>query len=400
MNLYSAAERLAAFDRSAVAFDPDRCLHAHDRFAECDACVRTCPVGAIESGKPPLLESEKCTHCLACLPACPLGAFSAKDSIPSLLNCITRSDSRVVELVCGRNPHVDRTGSQVSLGLQWHDCLAGLGAGGYMALAALGLEEVILRLDACQDCPWQPLRSTVEAQVALARQLLVPFQKENMFRCVDQVNEPRQQPLLDVDNPPLTRRDLFRLAARQGQVAVARAMELNASRDSSQPGLDRMRVLGAIQYLPEPSSTADPQLVAGDFALVSVSEACSACGACARACPTAALQFSLDEVSQTFQLDFSPSLCIGCELCIHVCEPGAVSVQHDPPFSTVLGSREAVRLFGGAFARCERCKAIYPARQGAKLCSLCEYRSQNPFGSRLPPGFRSTRGQGGKGASL
>jgi ferredoxin len=234
--------------------------------------------------------------------------------------------------------------------------------------------------------------------VALARTLLTPWQKEGVFHCVDEAPKNRETPLLDVDNPPLTRRDLFRLAARQGQVAVARAMELETLLGDNQPGHDRLRLLGALKHLPEPSSSADPQLAAGNFATVSISEACTACGACARACPTSAICFTLNEAQQTFLLDFTPSLCIGCETCIHVCEPGAVTVRHDPPFSAVFGSPEPVNILQGAFARCERCKAVYLAREGARLCPACEYRAKNPFGSRLPPGFKRAQQRQGEEA--
>jgi len=397
MSLLSAAERFAAMDRSSVAFDPKRCLHSSDRFAECDACFRICPVEAIHPGKPPALETEKCTHCLACLPVCPPGAFRAQEFLSALLNCITRCEGSAIELLCGHNPHTDRAVNPQATGLLVHDCLAGIGAGGYAALAALGLEEVTLRLDACPACPWGSLKSAIETQVEQARLLLAPWQKEGMIRTATEAGAPSANPILDVNNPPLTRRDLIRLAARQGQVAAARALDLQTVPGTKQPGHDRLRLLGALKHLHEPSSSCDPHLAGGNFALVSISEACTICGACARACPTSAINLDLKQEQQTFLLDFTPSLCIGCEMCIHVCEPGAVTVSHDPPFSAVFGSPAPVTLLQGFFARCETCKAVYPARDGTHLCPVCEYRLKNPFGSRLPSSFRKvTPQQGGE----
>ncbi len=393
MSLYSAAERLASLDRSSVTFNPHRCLHTHDHFSDCDVCVQTCPTSAVKAGKPPVLDAEACVHCLACLPACPTGAFRANDAIPALLNCTTRSNSSRIELLCVNNPHCDRVSLQTAQGILWPDCLAALGSGGYLALGALGLQQVIVRLDACSQCPWISLRGEVEAQVAFACKLLTPFEKENTLCWVDQAKERPEHPLLDVKNPPLSRRDLFRMAARQGQAALARAVEWNAEADQPQPGIDRMRIVAALRYFSPPVSTANPVLDACGFSLVTVSEDCSACGSCWRACPTAALKFSLDEAERSYQITFLPSACIGCGICERVCEPGAISIQAAPTFSDVFGVQEALPLRTGLFARCDRCNSVYPARDGTRLCPVCEYRRKNPFGSRLPAGLTRARHQ-------
>lgn len=384
MSLFSLVGRLAGEDRTAIAFHPGRCLHALDRHANCQACAQVCPAEAIHPGKPPVFDAGKCAHCLACLQTCPTGAFLAEDSSTALLNCVTRSDARMVELLCDHNPNTDRGWLKAGLGFQLHGCLAGLGAGGYLALAALGLEQVVVRLDACKECPWQTLRPSVEAQVSLAQALLGPYQKEHIFQCADMVDAPCEHQIWDVDNPPFSRRDLFTFAIKQGRGAIAGFMEHTEKGDGDKPAPARMRILSALTYLKAPSSVANPQLPNGNFASLAVSEACTACGTCARACPTHAIRFGLDEGAQTFQLNFFPQLCIGCDLCAHVCKPEAVAIDHAPTFHQVFGSADALLLLKGEIAHCKSCQTVYAARPGISLCPVCEFRRQNPFGTMRP----------------
>ncbi len=177
------------------------------------------------------------------------------------------------------------------------------------------------------------------------------------------------------------------MLARQGQVTMARAMESGVRTTGKRPGRDRMRILGGVSHLPAPQQ---PEKVhAGDlgFAMVSVSDACSACGACARACPTEAIKFETDEEQTKFSLKFTARLCVGCDLCTRVCVPLAVSVDHDPAFANAFDP-EQVLLLEGELIRCKRCGVPTPKRGDSDLCDLCEMRQKNPFGVILPPGFK------------
>jgi ferredoxin len=163
MDLVSAAERLAAIDRSEVAFDQKGCLHSRDKFSECTACFEVCPLDAIQPGKPPGFDYGSCDNCLACLPVCPAGAFSADDALPSLLNCAARAESRSIELVCELHPQPDMGLPGSMLGVQVRACLVGLGPGAYLGLAALGFERIIARTDHCEDCPLGALAPKIDA---------------------------------------------------------------------------------------------------------------------------------------------------------------------------------------------------------------------------------------------
>lgn len=386
MNILSAAERISAIDRSEVVFDPARCLHTRDTFSTCEACLDICPVGAIQTGKPPRLETDLCASCLTCLPLCPTGAFSADDAVPDLLNCAAHVESRSLEIICQMHPRADTGIAVETVGVRLRGCLAGLGSGTYLALAAVGVEHIAVRLEACAECSWASLGRRVEKQAQEAKLLLEGWDKSGMVEIVTVLKDPVERPLWEAKNPPLSRRDLFVMLSRQGQIALARAIEKEAASAERKAGRGRLRLNHAIAHLSEPQNGGVPLAEMG-FAMLTVSETCTACGACARICPTRALTFEVDEDAHRYTLRFSSNLCIACEACAHACAEEAVSLDHVPTAEQVWGPREVVLLRDGELARCGRCNAWFTARPSVHLCPSCEFRQNNPFGSRLPPGI-------------
>jgi ferredoxin len=392
VSLFSAAERFAALDHSAVVLNAERCLHKQDRFSDCEACFGICPVEAITPGKPPSLDAEKCQNCLACLTVCPVGAYAADDAVASLLNAVTHLEGNELELLCERNPDGSQGVSETSTGMRVKGCLAGLGCGAYLSLAAFGLEHILVRTDACPGCEWGSLSLQVEEQVKQATNLLGAWGKAEILACLSELDSPVERPLWEAKNPPLSRRDMFRMLAQQGKVTMARAME-DGQIANRGLGRNHLRIVGATAHLPVPQPDYQSGLVNMDFAWLSVAETCTACGVCARACPTHAIEFVLDEEANTFILNINPQLCIGCEMCKHVCEPEAVSVEHVPTFQQVFENGKSLLLQAGNISYCEKCKTPFASKPGVQFCSICEYRRLNPFGSKMPPGLKILPGR-------
>jgi ferredoxin len=391
MSLISAAERLAAMDHFGVTLDRSRCLHTVDKFADCDACIESCPVGAIQPGKPPSLNKEACVNCLACLPACPVGVYAAKDPVPALLKCAAQVEARAIELVCESHPNAELNlpGSEATIRVR--GCLAGLGAGAYLALIALGLERIIARTDACTQCPWGSLQSRVEVQIGQAQRLLEPWGRSGSVTCAApaSIGGLPGRPVWDANNPPLSRRALLRLASQESWLAAARVMSFQDSKVAdSRLSPERRRVVAALAHLSAQKPARDiPSLESLGFADVSIAANCTACGVCARACPTGALQFQQED-NASYQLTFFPPACIGCEICIHVCAVDAITVGHQPSFEYVFGTDKPGVLYEGKLVRCRRCNMLMAAQLDSRLCPACEFRRENPFGSAMPPGFR------------
>lgn len=381
MSLFNAAERFASIDRSQVTLDSARCLHSQDQYSECAACFNLCPVEAIIIDKPPALNTERCESCLACLPACPVGAYRADDDVSNLLNCVTHIEGQQVELLCGFHPQPEM-GEAESIGIQIQGCLAGLGTGACLTLSALGLERITLRTDACPACKWHTLPREIHSQTDRASRFLAAWGRDASIICMDELEAPVERTFWKATNPPLSRRDLFRMMARQGQVSLARAMENGLTAPKRQPGRDRLRLLSAITHVPDPVASAD--LDGFGFAALSISEACTACGTCGRICPAEALHFRKNDEEMIFSISFNARNCISCDLCEHVCLPDAIAIDHNPTFEQVFSVKEPIVVKSGSLVHCERCKTVMAARDGVKLCELCEYRRIHPFGSVMP----------------
>jgi ferredoxin len=275
-----------------------------------------------------------------------------------------------------------------STGIRVHGCLAGLGSGAFLLLASLGVKKVIARTDACKTCKWAVLHKQVERQVSQSRLFLTGWGKADGVICSAEGDAMVERPIWESANPPLSRRDLFRMMARQGQIALARATEDGHSGQGKQVGRNRLRLLNAVKSLPVEHSPTPFGLNDLNFANLMVSEVCTACGVCATACPTQALRFEKTGNEKYFTLTFSAPDCIGCDICAHVCAPAAINIEHYPSFEDVFGPGKPVIAQEGRMIRCVRCKTLMAERPGVQLCPLCEFRQKNPLGSKLPPGMK------------
>jgi len=391
LSLFSIAERFTALDHSGLELNTERCLHSQDRFSGCQACFGICPVSAITPGKPPSLDPQKCAKCTACLMVCPVGAYSTDDEVTALLTAAKRLEGGPLELLCERNPRPSLGVPKAGTAIRIKGCLAGLGSGAYLALAVLGQENILVRTDACSTCMWTTLPGQVEAQVTNARQLLEGGGNDSSLECVSGLESPIERPFWEAANPPLSRRDIFQTALHQGRATLARVVdEWRTTPAERQPGRDRLRMLNALKQLPAPQPASAGSLKGMDFAWVTVSEACTACGICARICPTSALQFGKYAGETAFQLTFQAAKCVGCDMCVHVCGPAAMNFDHNPTFARIF-SQENVIIRAGALIKCKKCGVLTVAQPGVDLCPLCDFRRTHPFGSMLPPGLKKIK---------
>ena len=390
-NLFEIAERLASLDHARVQLDTDRCLHSLDKFSDCQICIQLCPVGAIKPGSLPSLEDDRCVGCLACLPGCPLGAFHADDAVMGLLDCVARVESGLIDLVCEAHPEPGTGPRNSRLGIRVQGCLAGLGLGAYLGIAALGLEGVLVRTEKCEVCPIGSVESTIESQLDIARSLLNGLGKSHLLERISCLSdgEKVERPLWSSNNPPLSRRDLLHFATRQGKALIARNIAGDSPNKEKHPGRDRRRVIAAIAHLENLDlRNQDILLENSGFAILAISADCDACGACARACPTGALQFEI--ASQNYySIRFTPSACNGCGVCQHVCAPSAISIVEQPNINQIFGSDKPLELSCGDLRRCVSCGTRFPSRKNSEYCSLCEFRRSSPFNTSLPPGIQA-----------
>ena len=388
MNLLSLAERLAALEVAPIRLHADRCVHARDKSATCDACVRACPVNALHLNGAITLDTEACKVCGACLHVCPTGAFDGEDGISDLLKCVARLEpARVIELACAQHPAPEKGTPDVEAVVRTTGCLAALGPSAYIGLMAMGLQRVSVRLDACAECPIGPARTSIMTTLIEARRLLALYGLADRVVEIPAVSARKNRPVYTAKNPPLSRRGLFRMFAAEGPRQIARVLTDNADQSPiKSPSFERRRLINALRHLPAANDSI--ALDALPFAHITVNDRCTACGVCARSCPTGALKLITGDDS-TYQLSFTSAACIACEACVQLCEPAAIE-RTAATLGEVLSS-EAVELRSGMLRSCTKCGVKFAAEPDHELCPVCEFRRKNPFGSRLPPGVLRRR---------
>ena len=388
MNLSSAADWFASIVRPDVTFDSARCLYSMDRFSGCQECFQVCPDDAIIVDRPPRLDGEKCLGCSACLPVCPRGAYQANDPLKPLFTATKTVDATEIDLFCSSNLQAKAGPSTNSVGYSVKGCLAGLGAGSYLNVLASGFQRVVVRLDACQDCPLGTLKERIEDQIHQAQNLLALWGKRPALMSISTLEKPVERPVWDNEavQPGVSRRDFFKML-----VPVAKQPKESSSGNAKEVenpeklGRERLHLLRASANFDLPLANPETRLEEAGFALLTVSDECTACETCARVCPTGAIRFAANQAETKYQLRFLAEACIGCEACLHICPPSAISIEHAPAAKQVFTNGEPVVLNQGNLVQCERCHATFAAKEGKRLCPFCEYRASHPFGSMLTP---------------
>ena len=114
-----------------------------------------------------------------------------------------------------------------------------------------------------------------------------------------------------------------------------------------------------------------------NFFRVEVSEECTLCGACARACPSDALK--VVEEGGVLRLEFSHQLCVGCGTCGEICPEGAVKISRSLN-PHLLRSGEFIELTRDEIARCRGCGA--PLEGSVRMLERLEERIRARSGDK------------------
>jgi ferredoxin len=191
---------------------------------------------------------------------------------------------------------------------------------------------------------------------------------------------PLEREVLDARAMPVSRRALVGLDGALGDL-------------DAHPG---QRLFSVVRELlggaPVPSELDDLPTGAGQL------EAAQCCGSavCVRTCPTQALRLTVTDLAavdgassandalQQFALTFDPAQCIDCGQCVELCPESAMSRVGPLPWSQALNGMP-MTLRVAMVRRCTRCGM--PNDAAGSLCAVCAFRTSDPFGSALPPGF-------------
>lgn len=382
MNFLSVAEKLTPADRPPVTLDATRCVHARDKLSDCDLCVRACPVNAIHLDANVLLNDKACIACGLCLHNCPVGAYTGDDGVTDLFELVTRLPDTLIELACSRHPAPAQGAVENATVIQTKTCLAALGSSRYLQLATR-VPQIRVRMDACAKCPigraqTEIVRALNAARIILGDRIAGITEKPGA--------DAKTRSVYDTKNPPVSRRDLFRFFAVEGSKVANRVLSSdNEQALGKAPPPERRRLINALKQLAPAESTEWQNVSVAELSVLwlEADEKCTACGVCARACPTGAMQFN-ETQNNHYRLALTLSQCTNCGVCIDMCEPLALHRAGAPTLAELVASEPRILRTGG-LKKCNRCNTQYDDHFEGNLCPMCRYRVNNPFGSRLPP---------------
>lgn len=354
-----------------VAVDARSCLGA----PRCERCVETCPVDALQiredvTSTAPVVNPSLCQACAQCLDVCPSGALTLDGYDPGTLS------QRLRALLAGGDGEgapaliiscqsaagaVHRLGERRGLPgwlLLELTCLGAVGSAWYLAALAVGARTVqVLPCARCRD------------SASLAEGLHFT---QRLLAALGDLDAARRVGVLPAAGFPLRR------AIRAAEGLTALVQDTEADRMPA-PGSIRTtaRVAGwavgelqrALARLVQ-GRDEGPPVIQGEGAPLGVLRAapgCTACGVCARSCPSVALSLSAGLGSIELVLD--PAACTGCGVCVQTCPEAVLTVTPGVDLDLLAGG--CLPIARAWAARCLDCGEIVPALPAAgQLTSL------------------------------
>ncbi len=348
-----------------------------------------------------MLDEERCVSCGLCVHVCPTDVFVQRGSSEmKLLDTFQNASSEhPVELTCPRNEQPEQSRVPDATVIQAPRCLAALSTPLLLVLERQ-VPELWLNDAVCAECPIGRVQPYIERTATATNTLLAAFGRQPSVRTYV-VNEselleaPHEQRVLSGEEPTYSRRGFFTSLGRfTRQAAVAVLSEsLATSQDQDPRTVDerlphhlpsgRRQLLLRIRTLGEPS---DHQVDLSQLGVADVlidGDKCSACGLCARFCPTGALKMVADE--SHFVLALLLAACIDCGICALICPDDAVSFRYEAA-AAVLANTEHRHVLAGTLIPCARCKQPVASQEGeTSYCYVCRSpRPQETLFSSLP----------------
>lgn len=353
---------------------PTRCVRYRFRYSACTRCEQACPHQAIRLTDEGVgLDAGLCQACGLCVSACPTETFTlpalsplalvtqAKGRETLALACVpcgAEADAHVPCLGAVAAPvlaYVLHQGTELQLlgSAHCHACAHGARGG---ALLAANLDAVETLRVADRVGRWAAITLPQSPGPAAQR---APARRGDAGPAADEARA--------------ARRGFFRRVARPGAPvsapqAAANAVAIplraiRAARATPSAQRDLLQLLGLAEALLPLAAHAC--LPAGNLRL---DAGCTGCEACARACPTAALQ--VRENAGAWALGFEAALCVACGVCTEACQPRVLHLADALP-AVNFSQRDPQPLHHMPKSRCTRCDRSFVVHGDGPLCEVC-----------------------------
>lgn len=354
-------------------FRANCCTRYRYRYSECRRCADACPHEAmVLSDAGARLVADRCRDCGLCISACRTQAWSSPGFKPIdlLREAIKKPAWRLACAPCRRDADA---------------IVPCLGAIDAAWLAYMARRRIPVSLHGSGHCAECAHGKTGEAQLRLNLEALSVLYRAAGGDATDAAVPGWVMPVLVQDTAAAparetrakgnasasTRRQLFRRLFRRG--AEQDAAPATAGKTAEQA------IRAGAYVLPEQrellqivcdSKSDKPVMVPLHDGLplmrLTLQAGCTLCEACFRVCPTGALQIveNPGDWALTFQID----RCVGCEVCLEVCQPRVLdaAVSFD-----VRPEQPPVTLISRSKQRCARCDRHFVSPSHEITCPVC-----------------------------
>ena len=350
-NLADIVEMAESLESKAVYIAADRCVAVRNRHSSCRKCVDACLADAVTVKNNKLeIDAGACVACGACTAVCPTEALIPLDPLDAdlsagIASAVTACEG-VAVFACARMEarHVGDPDKYAVV-----PCLARMEESVLLALAARGVQDIVLVDGTCKTCKYRACVPGIDATVASANTLLAAQVSDVRVRRASEFPEVALS--RDANKTyGAARRGFFTQAGGTAKSAAKTAAEktlakmLGGSEKKEQTLRERlrmsdkgtlaqfsaerrMRVLDSMDAL---GQSVVPEIETRLFGNVEIDLGkCSSCLMCTVFCPTGAIRKSEDvpEDGKGSLLEFSASDCVQCNLCADACLKKCLTVS-------------------------------------------------------------------------
>lgn len=339
------------------------CTRYRYRYSNCSRCADVCQYDALALSEEGIsIKASACRNCSLCVSVCPTQALTTLELQRG--DILKRASARAtLTISCAPS---ELKGDEVV------PCLGSVDAATLAHLSSRGVQLTLAGTQHCSDCAHgENGAQQLELHLQAVAELKSATGGAHWGDIVMPVKCGGQDSKADGS---AARRHLFRRFIGRGVDQIARPVTegdaiptplkaIRFARQFSTPGRDTLQALldetvnGGTSPLP-----AHPAILA---AQVEARNGCTACEACARACPTGAIQ--VGESGVGWELSFEFSRCVGCNVCTEACQP---RVLHLAPTMRDWQAHTVV-LQTRSKQRCSRCDRFFVSPEPAEMCPVC-----------------------------